>query len=50
VNTSSIRVRVALRKARESGEIAREVVEASLAIAKAAQAAKLAGLEAAVGK
>lgn len=35
MNTTSIRVRVALAKARESQELTRDVVEAALAIAKA---------------
>jgi hypothetical protein len=35
MDSKSIRVRVALKKARESQEITRDVVEASLAIAKA---------------
>jgi hypothetical protein len=43
VNTTSIRVRVALAKARESQELTREVVDAALANTKAR-------LEAAVAK
>jgi hypothetical protein len=47
----SIRVRVAsTKKTRESQQLTREVVEASLAASKAAQSQKLAALEQAVSK